>query len=62
MKLLPDLSDHDEWRFDVQVGARRWLVTIKVQERARYTTGVLITQENTLEAWAPKPQVQVALS
>lgn len=61
MKLLPSLSDCDEWLFQVATGASQWHIQIAVTDRARYTTTVTITQDDGLLPWNSAAELQVRL-
>jgi uncharacterized protein YqiB (DUF1249 family) len=61
MKLLPQLHEEDAWTFDVDVGSSHWLVSIDVQERAKYTTTITVSQADNLGSWSQQLQLQVRL-
>ncbi len=61
MKLLPNLHEEDAWQFGVDVGSSHWQVDIVVQERAKYTTTVQVSQADNLGSWSEPLRLQVRL-
>ena len=61
VKLLPGLDSQDCWQYTVQVGSQSQSVSIKVVERAKYTTTVDIAQRGPVHEWEEPPQLQVRL-
>lgn len=61
VRLLPDLSHRDQWCFNVCVPQRDWRITITVEERARFTTSVVISRHQGDCRWTRSPVMKVRL-
>lgn len=44
-KLMPELEEREQWSFAVSTTTGSWQVSIEVEERARYTTTVRVSQQ-----------------
>jgi len=61
-KLTPSLDECDQWRYLVEMaGSGSQELVIDVQERARYTTMLKVSQQQGLQGWAGPLQLQVRL-
>lgn len=62
MRLLPELDQQEEWCFGVDANTDQLKqVSIRVVERAKYTTTLAVAQESLLDDWVPKPTITVRL-
>lgn len=61
LKLMPTFDDCDHWSYGVQAGGQVWKISLRVVERARYTTMLEVTQDDSPEDWGRSPKLQVRL-
>ncbi len=61
MKLIPDLDNCDQWVYALTIDNRSRLLRIAVEDRARYTTTVEVTEEDEKSYWTQTPKLMVRL-
>lgn len=61
MRLMPDLDSANQWSFRVSAPQDEWRVTLSVEERARFTTSVLISRHQGECRWTQSPALRVRL-
>ncbi|BFM10023.1 DUF1249 domain-containing protein [Simiduia litorea] len=61
MRLMPDLDSASQWSFRISGPDGDWRVTLSVEERARFTTSVLISRHQGDCEWTRFPALQVRL-
>ena len=61
MRLLPDLARRNAWSFKIAAPNADWRVTLRVEERARFTTSVLISRHQGDCRWTQSPVMTVRL-
>lgn len=62
MRLMPEFELRNQWCFKVSEGLEDdWQVSIRIQERARFTTGVLISRHQGQCVWTRSPALRVRL-
>ncbi|MBB3166858.1 DUF1249 domain-containing protein [Simiduia aestuariiviva] len=61
LRLMPDLACREQWCFNVCVPQRDWRITIAVEERARFTTCVLISRHQGDCRWTRSPVMKVRM-
>ncbi|MBS98679.1 MAG: hypothetical protein CMI01_08380 [Oceanospirillaceae bacterium] len=62
LKLIPDLDNTDQREYQISWQGRSALVRLEVEERFRYTTTVLVSQQSESDSrWLESPQLLVRL-
>lgn len=61
-KLLPDLDQRNHWCFSLCLPlGQEWQIAVQVEERARFTTTVLLSRHHGPCRWTRSPSMRVRL-
>ena len=61
-KLLPDLERRSDWCFSISLPlGQEWQIAVQVEERARFTTTVLLSRHQCQCRWTRSPSMRVRL-